>query len=126
MQRSFDRGPGELRPVRFQRGYTRHAEGSLLVEMGYTQVLCTASVEEKVPPFLKGKGQGWVTAEYGMLPRRTQTGGARRGALARRGQEGGPHAGDPAPHRAEPSHRGRPGEARRAADHHRLRRAAGR
>jgi ribonuclease PH len=83
MQRSFDRGPGELRPVRFQRGYTRHAEGSVLVEMGHTQVLCTASVEEKVPPFLKGKGQGWVTAEYGMLPRATNTRSSREAATGK-------------------------------------------
>src|SRR6267142_920810 len=73
MQRSFNRGAADLRPVRFQRRFTRHAEGSVLVEMGHTQVLCTASVEEKVPPFLKGKGQGWVTAEYAMLPRSTNT-----------------------------------------------------
>src|SRR5476649_159088 len=77
MQRSFDRRAGELRPVRFQRRYTRHAEGSVLVEMGHTKVLCTASVEEKVPPFLKGQGQGWVTAEYSMLPRATHTRTAR-------------------------------------------------
>ena len=80
MKRSFDRSADALRPVRFQRRYTRHAEGSVLVEMGHTQVLCTASVEEKVPPFLKGKGQGWVTAEYGMLPRATNTRGAREAA----------------------------------------------
>ncbi len=80
MTRSFDRTPGELRPVRFHRHYTRHAEGSVLVEMGHTKVLCTASVEEKVPPFLKGKGTGWVTAEYGMLPRATHTRGAREAA----------------------------------------------
>ena len=60
-------------PVRFTRHYTRHAEGSVLVEFGDTRVLCTASVEEGVPPFLRGKGQGWVTAEYGMLPRATHT-----------------------------------------------------
>jgi ribonuclease PH len=83
MQRSFNRAPGELRPVRFTRRYTRHAEGSVLVEMGHTQVLCTASVEEKVPPFLKGKGQGWVTAEYGMLPRATNTRGAREAAAGK-------------------------------------------
>ena len=83
MQRSFDRGAGELRPVRFHRRYTRHAEGSVLVEMGHTQVLCTASVEEKVPPFLKGKGQGWVTAEYGMLPRATNTRGSREAAVGK-------------------------------------------
>ncbi len=80
MKRSFDRGADALRPVRFQRGYTRHAEGSVLVEMGHTQVLCTASVEEKVPPFLKGKGKGWVTAEYGMLPRATNTRSSREAA----------------------------------------------
>src|SRR6185295_5569846 len=70
----------QLRPVRFHRNFTRHAEGSVLVEMGFTRVLCTASVEEKVPPFLKGKGRGWVTAEYGMLPRATHTRGAREAA----------------------------------------------
>lgn len=63
----------ELRPIRLTRHYTCHAEGSVLVEFGHTKVLCTASVEDKVPPFLKGKGQGWVTAEYGMLPRATHT-----------------------------------------------------
>src|SRR6202158_723969 len=83
MARSFNRAPDQLRPVRFQRRYTRHAEGSVLVEMGYTQVLCTASVEEKVPPFLKGKGQGWVTAEYGMLPRATNTRGSREAAVGK-------------------------------------------
>ncbi|HEX7403529.1 MAG TPA: ribonuclease PH, partial [Usitatibacter sp.] len=83
MQRSFDRGAGELRPARFHRRYTRHAEGSVLVEMGHTQVLCTASVEEKVPPFLKGKGQGWVTAEYGMLPRATNTRTSREAATGK-------------------------------------------
>jgi ribonuclease PH len=80
LTRAFDRGPRELRPVRFQRAYTRHAEGSVLVEMGNTRVLCTASVEERVPPFLKGSGKGWVTAEYGMLPRATHTRGAREAA----------------------------------------------
>jgi len=80
MARHAGRGREELRPVRFTRRYTRHAEGSVLVEMGETRVLCTASVEEKVPSFLKGKGQGWVTAEYGMLPRATHTRGAREAA----------------------------------------------
>jgi ribonuclease PH len=80
MPRFLDRPAGELRPVRFHRGYTRHAEGSVLVEMGETRVLCNASVEEKVPAFLKGKGGGWVTAEYGMLPRATHTRGAREAA----------------------------------------------
>src|SRR5258708_30017965 len=62
-----------LRTVRITRGFTRHAEGSVLVEMGHTQVLCTVSVDESVPSFLKGKGKGWLTAEYGMLPRATNT-----------------------------------------------------
>jgi len=83
MTRSFGRGASELRPVRFKRGYTRHAEGSVLVEMGDTVVLCTASVEEKVPPFLKGKASGWVTAEYGMLPRATHTRGGREAATGK-------------------------------------------
>lgn len=71
--RSSGRNPDQMRPVRFTRHYTCHAEGSVLVEFGNTKVLCTATVEDRVPPFLKGKGQGWVTAEYGMLPRSTNT-----------------------------------------------------
>ncbi|MBM3117301.1 ribonuclease PH [Jeongeupia naejangsanensis] len=71
--RPSGRTPAQLRPVRLTRNYTRHAEGSVLVEFGDTKVLCTASVEENVPPFLRGKGQGWVTAEYGMLPRSTNS-----------------------------------------------------
>ena len=67
------RAADELRPVRLIRQFTQHAEGSVLVEFGATRVICTASVEERVPPFLKGKGRGWVTAEYGMLPRATHT-----------------------------------------------------
>jgi ribonuclease PH len=81
--RSFDRSASQLRPVRIHRKYTRHAEGSVLIEVGHTQVLCTASVEEKVPPFLKGKGTGWVTAEYGMLPRATNTRGSREAAAGK-------------------------------------------
>jgi ribonuclease PH len=80
LKRSFDRSPADLRPVRIHRKYTRHAEGSVLIQVGDTHVLCTASVEEKVPPFLKGKGSGWVTAEYGMLPRATNTRGNREAA----------------------------------------------
>ncbi|MCM2328635.1 MAG: ribonuclease PH [Lysobacter sp.] len=80
MPRLQDRPADQLRPVRITRGFTRHAEGSVLVEFGETRVLCTASVEEKVPGFLKGKGSGWVTAEYGMLPRATHTRGAREAA----------------------------------------------
>jgi len=71
--RAGGRTPGELRPLAITRGYTKHAEGSVLIEAGETRVLCTASVEESVPPFLKGRGQGWVTAEYGMVPRATNT-----------------------------------------------------
>ena len=71
--RPSGRRPDELRVVRFTPRYTRHAEGSVLAEFGDTRVLCTASIESKVPPFLKGKQQGWVTAEYGMLPRATHT-----------------------------------------------------
>jgi ribonuclease PH len=71
--RSDGRAPDELRPVTLTRSYTKHAEGSVLVEVGDTKVICTVSVEERVPPFLKGKGEGWVTAEYGMLPRATST-----------------------------------------------------
>lgn len=69
--RPSGRQSDELRPIRFTCHYTKHAEGSVLVEFGDTRVLCTASVEERVPPFLRGQGQGWVTAEYGMLPRAT-------------------------------------------------------
>lgn len=81
-QRPFD----ALRPVTFTRGFTRYAEGSVLIAMGETRVLCTASVLDKVPPFLKGKGQGWVTAEYGMLPRSTHTRSDREAA---RGKQSG-------------------------------------
>lgn len=79
-QRPSGRGPDQLRPVSFHRHYTRHAEGSVLVEFGGTRVLCTASIEEGVPGFLRGRGQGWVTAEYGMLPRSTHTRSAREAA----------------------------------------------
>jgi ribonuclease PH len=75
-----------MRDIKFTRNFTKHAEGSVLVEFGHTRVLCTATVEEKVPRFLKGKGQGWVTAEYGMLPRSTNT---RMGREAARGKQGG-------------------------------------
>ena len=78
--RPSQRQPGQLRPVRIHRQFTRHAEGSVLIEMGETRVLCTATVEDNVPPFLRGKGQGWVTAEYGMLPRSTHTRSAREAA----------------------------------------------
>ena len=84
--RSLGRGADQLRPVRITRGYTIHAEGSVLIEFGATKVLCTASVEEKVPGHKKGSGEGWVTAEYGMLPRATHTRGAREAA---RGKQSG-------------------------------------
>lgn len=84
--RPSGRQPDQLRPVRFTRNFTRHAEGSVLVEFGDTRVLCTATVETRVPPFLKGKGRGWVTAEYGMLPRSTHDRMAREAA---RGKLGG-------------------------------------
>jgi ribonuclease PH len=80
------RRPDELRPVRLQRHYTKHAEGSVLVEFGDTRVLCTASVEERVPAFLRDSGRGWVTAEYGMLPRATNT---RTDREAARGKQSG-------------------------------------
>ncbi|MDO5625228.1 MAG: ribonuclease PH [Pseudomonadota bacterium] len=83
---SAPRAPGQLRPVRITRGHTMHAEGSVLIEVGHTQVLCTASVEEKVPPHKRGSGEGWVTAEYGMLPRATHTRGSREAA---RGKQSG-------------------------------------
>lgn len=73
MIRPSGRAPDELRPVRFHRGYTKHAEGSVLVEFGDTRVLCTATVEDRIPPWRRGSGEGWLTAEYGMLPRATTT-----------------------------------------------------
>ena len=78
--RPSGRAPDQMRELRFEPGFTKHAEGACLVSFGDTRVLVTASLEEKVPPFLRGKGQGWVTAEYGMLPRATHTRGAREAA----------------------------------------------
>ena len=86
MARASGRAAGEMRPVTFTRRFAKHAEGAVLVEFGDTQVLCTASVEESVPAFLRGKAQGWVTAEYGMLPRSTHTRSAREAA---RGKQSG-------------------------------------
>jgi ribonuclease PH len=85
-QRSSGRRADQLRAVSLERGFTRHAEGSVLVSFGDTRVLCTASVEEKVPPHKRGSGQGWLTAEYGMLPRATHTRGDREAA---RGKQSG-------------------------------------
>jgi ribonuclease PH len=117
-----DRTANQLRGLRITRHYTHHAEGSVLVEFGNTKVLCTASVEESVPGFLRGKGSGWVTAEYGMLPRATNTRTAREAA---KGKQSG---------RTQEIQRliGRSLRAvtdlgaRRTPDHARLRRAAGR
>jgi len=78
--RPSGRAPDEMRAIEIQTGFTKHAEGSVLISFGDTRVLVTASVEEKVPPFLRGKGEGWVTAEYSMLPRATHTRGSREAA----------------------------------------------
>jgi len=86
MPRSFNRAANQLRPVVITRNFTKHAEGSVLIAMGNTKVLCTASIEERVPPHKKGSGEGWVTAEYGMLPRSTHTRSDREAA---RGKQSG-------------------------------------
>ena len=86
MTRLNDRAPGELRPTTITPNFSVHAEGSVLIEVGLTRVICTASIEDKVPPFLRGAGKGWVTAEYGMLPRATNT---RSGREATAGKVGG-------------------------------------
>jgi len=83
MKRPSGRRPDELRAIRFEPGFTRHAEGSVLAEFGATRVLCTASVEDGVPHFLRGQGRGWITAEYGMLPRATHSRTAREAARGR-------------------------------------------
>lgn len=85
MPRPDGRQPDQLRPVTFERGFTRYAEGSVLVSFGHTKVLCNASIEERVPPFLKGQGKGWLTAEYMMLPRATHTRSARESSLGKVG-----------------------------------------
>ncbi|HET6631626.1 MAG TPA: ribonuclease PH, partial [Rhodanobacteraceae bacterium] len=84
--RPSGRAADQLREVRIQRHFTRHAEGSVLISSGDTRVLCTASIENRLPPWLRGKGEGWVTAEYGMLPRAT---GERVAREATRGKQGG-------------------------------------
>ncbi len=84
--RPSGRATDEMRQVKFTRNYTMHAEGSVLVEFGNTKVLCTATIDDRTPPWLRGKGQGWVTAEYGMLPRSTNS---RMGREAARGKQGG-------------------------------------
>ncbi len=84
--RPSGRAPDEMRPITIETGYTKHAEGSCLVSFGDTRVLCTASIEERIPPWLRGKGEGWVTGEYSMLPRATHTRGQREAA---RGKQSG-------------------------------------
>ena len=86
MNRANQRAADQIRPVNFDRGFTRHAEGSVLIAFGDTRVLCTASVDSTVPPFLRGRGRGWVTAEDGMLPRSTNT---RMPREATRGRQSG-------------------------------------
>ena len=83
MKRSDGRKPEALRPVKITRHYMKHAEGSVLIEMGDTKVICSASVEERVPPFLRNTGKGWVTAEYSMLPRSTHTRSSRESSTGR-------------------------------------------
>jgi len=85
MTRLNDRSPNELRPTTITPGFTIHAEGSVLIEVGHTKVICTASIEDKVPPFLRNTGKGWVTAEYGMLPRATSTRSNREAAAGKVG-----------------------------------------
>lgn len=90
MKRSFNRDNSTMRPVKIEPNANRHAEGSCLIEYGYTRVMCTASIEERVPPFLRGAHQGWINAEYGMLPRATNTRNEReaaKGKLSGRTQE---------------------------------------
>ena len=85
MTRQYDRGPDELRPTTLTPDFLLHAEGSVLIEVGRTRVICTASIEDRVPPFLRGTGKGWVTAEYGMLPRATNTRNTREAAQGKVG-----------------------------------------
>ena len=118
-----DARPTKMRAITIETGFTRHAEGSVLIGFGDTKVLCTASVERGVPPWLRGKGEGWVTGEYSMLPRATHTRGAREAA---KGKQSGRTQEIPAAYRAEFARRGRSAEARRAADHLGLRRDPGR
>ena len=94
MSRPSGRRPEQLRQVKITREFTCHAEGSVLVEFGNTKVICTASVEPGVPRFLRGKGEGWVTAEYGMLPRSTNS----RGSRGRARQTEWPHSGNSTPY----------------------------
>ena len=109
--RPSGRKADELRPIKITRHYTKYAEGSVLIEVGGTKVICTASVEEKVPGWLKDQGKGWVTAEYGMLPRATGHGPRSRQRKAKR-----PHTGNPASDRKISARSGGHGSTRREND----------
>ena len=121
--RPSGRAPDQLREITLETAVSRYAEGSCLARFGHTHVLCTASVEQGVPGWLKGQGRGWVTAEYGMLPRATHTRGRREAA---QGKQSGPHAGNPAPDRPLAALGGRSEGAGRPHHHARLRRDPGR
>ena len=122
MTRSDGRAAAELRPTRITPGFLLHAEGSVLIEVGRTRVVCAASVEDRVPPFLRNTGKGWVTAEYGMLPRATTT-RTQREAIGRKGRR--PDAGDSAADRTIAAIGHAAAGARRADDLGRLRRDPG-
>lgn len=111
--RPSGRKADELRPIKITRHYTKYAEGSVLIEVGGTKVICTASVEEKVPGWLKDQGKGWVTAEYGMLPRAT---GTRTDREAAKGKQKRPHTGNPASDRKISARSGGHGSTRREND----------
>ena len=115
--RASGRAADDLRSVVFVRDFTEMADGSVLVEFGRTRVLCTASVEERIPPWLKGSGKGWVTAEYSMLPGSSPE---RVGREAAQRQAERPHAGDPTPDRSFAARRDRLAADARRADHRRL------
>ncbi len=117
------RQPDELRPISLERGVVKFAEGSCFVRFGDTHVLVTATLEDRLPPWLKGQARGWITAEYGMLPRATLE-RTRREASDR--QAGRPHGRDPAPDRAQLALGRQSQGAGRTTDHHRLRRYPGR
>ncbi|MBM7831209.1 hypothetical protein JOE59_001914 [Agromyces cerinus] len=121
--RADGRTADQLREVTIERGWSEHAEGSALVSFGKTKVLCTASFTNGVPRWMNGKGKGWVTAEYSMLPRATNT---RNDREAVKGRIGGPYPRDQPPHRPEPARRRRHEGSRREHDPDRLRCAAGR
>src|ERR1051325_4795048 len=126
--RPSGRTPEAMRAVILEPGVAKYAEGSCLARFGDTHVLCMATVEERVPPFLRNTGRGWVTAEYGMLPRSTHTRTDREAARGWRSAPGParrPHAGDPAADRTQPAGGDRSCCARRAAGPHRLRCIAG-